>query len=149
MQRIFLPESVCCDIDMNRQEPFNTAENSGAYRLHIVLKRSAVIHPGRLGQRRLEAGHYCYIGSARRGLRQRVTRHQRVAIAKLAGGRWHIDALLSHRYAHIEQVELLPGGDECALSYALSLEEGVMVPIVGFGATDCRHGCSAHLYRMP
>lgn len=124
------------------------AANSGAYRLMIRLSRPAIIAPGRLGRRRLDAGRYCYVGSARRGLRQRVTRHQRVAQIKPGDGHWHIDALLSHRYARIVEVQLLPGGDECAVSRALSATTGVTVPIVGFGATDCRAGCAAHLYHL-
>lgn len=123
--------------------------NGGAYRLVIALRRPALIAPGRLGRRRLAPGRYCYVGSARKGLRQRVDRHQRVAFDKPGRGHWHIDALLNHRYARIVAVDLLPGGRECAVSRTLSQTPGVSVPILGFGATDCREGCTAHLYRLP
>ncbi len=122
--------------------------NSGAYCLLITLTRPAIIVPGRLGKVRLEAGRYCYVGSARRGLRQRVARHLRTAQHKPGSGHWHIDALLSHRYARIADAELLPGSNECAVSRTLAETTGVSVPVRGFGATDCRAGCAAHLYQL-
>lgn len=141
MLRIFPPEPP----------PPGDGENrlSGAYRLIVTLSRPAIIVPGCLGRWRLERGRYCYVGSARRGLRQRVARHLRVVTGESSGGHWHIDALLRHRYARVIAADLVPGGDECALSLTLAADREIGVPIPGFGATDCRCGCPAHLYRLP
>jgi Uri superfamily endonuclease len=125
------------------------AENSGAYRLFIRLARNATIVAGRLGTVELPRGLYVYVGSARRGLAQRVARHQRLARSKTGKCHWHIDRLLIHAGARLEGVELAPGGEECALSKRIADAPGVGVPVPGFGATDCRQGCPAHLYRLP
>lgn len=123
--------------------------NSGAYRLLIELRRPAVVEAGRLGRHRLEPGLYVYVGSARRGLRQRVARHQRTADQRGAGGHWHIDQLLKHRHAHLVEVELAVGAEECVLAARTAALPAAHVPVPGFGATDCRAGCPAHLYSFP
>jgi len=122
--------------------------DSGAYRLHIVLRRPAIVTAGALGRRRLEPGHYVYVGSARRALSKRVERHRRLAREKQGRRHWHIDGLLLHRFSRLVEAELLPGAEECLLSHALGIQSGVTVPVPGFGATDCRAGCPAHLYRV-
>ena len=122
--------------------------NSGAYRLFLEVPRTILITAGALGRRRIEPGIYVYVGSASRGLRQRVARHQRLAEEKQGNRHWHIDALLLHRATRLVRVELLPGEEECALSHALHDSGEVSVPLPGFGATDCAHGCPAHLYRL-
>ncbi len=124
------------------------AENGGAYRLHLRLSRAAWIQAGALGRFRLDPGEYIYVGSAKKALAQRVARHRRLGVEKRGPRRWHIDNLLLHRYCRWQEGELIPGGDECAISAALAATPGVGVPIPGFGATDCRRGCPAHLYRV-
>ncbi len=126
-----------------------TAEsNGGAYRLYIRVPRPIVVQVGRLGRFRLETGLYVYVGSARRGLRQRVARHSRLATEKRGNRRWHIDAVLLHHATRWVRSEMVAGGDECALSAALAARPDVEIPVARFGATDCRHGCAAHFYRL-
>ena len=122
------------------------AANGGAYLLFLSLKRGIVVTPGRLGRRRLAPGRYVYVGSARRNLSQRVRRHQRLAADREGRRHWHVDALLLHPWVRLDRVELHPGGEECELSHDLARR--AEVPIPGFGATDCRAGCAAHLYRL-
>ena len=38
---------------------------------------------------------------------------------------------------------------ECRWSQALSSLPGVAIPVGGFGASDCRSGCPAHLVAVP
>ncbi|KAA3626691.1 MAG: GIY-YIG nuclease family protein [Proteobacteria bacterium] len=148
MQRIFPPEFTLAGNGNSRPGDQAYSLNSGAYRLIVALSRPACITPGCLGRLRLAPGRYCYLGSARRGLHQRVARHLRVASGQSCGGHWHIDALLMHRHARVVAVDLVPQGDECELSLTLAAAPGTSVPIAGFGATDCRCGCPAHLYRL-
>ena len=122
-------------------------ENSGAYRLVLRLDRGVRVTPGRLGERRLRRGSYLYLGSAKRGLAQRVARHRRLAEEKAGRLHWHIDYLLTHPDVRLIRVDLIPGGDECALARQIGAGEG-SDPVTGFGATDCRNGCPAHLYRV-
>ena len=107
-----------------------------AYRLHIYLERSAVIKVGALGRHTFPAGTYTYTGSARRNLEQRLARHCRKQKTK----RWHIDYLTSHPAATIIAIERLTG-NECELN----LNTAGNVLAHGFGASDCRAGCGAHL----
>ena len=122
-------------------------ENSGAYRLVFRLDRGVRITPGRLGERWLRRGSYLYLGSAKRGLAQRVARHRRLAEEKSGRLHWHIDYLLTHADARLIRVDLIPGGDECALSRQVAALPGSDA-VPGFGATDCHQCCSAHLYRV-
>ncbi len=126
----------------------NGLANGGAYRLYLLVPRTIVVTVGALGRRRFEPGTYVYIGSASRGLRQRVARHVRLATEKQGRRHWHIDALLLHRATRLLRTEALPGEVECRLSHALFSSGTVAVPLAGFGATDCSHGCPAHLYRL-
>ena len=121
-------------------------ENSGAYRLVIRLRRGAEIAVGRLGGRRFTRGLYLYLGSAKRGLAQRVARHRRLAEEKSGRLHWHIDYLLTHPDSRLVRADLFPGGEECDLSRRAAEEGGEAV--TGFGSTDCRSGCPAHLYRI-
>ena len=122
-------------------------DNAGAYRLVLRLDRSVWVTPGRLGERWLRRGSYLYLGSARRGLAQRVARHRRLAEEKRGRLHWHIDYLLTRPEVRLIRVDLVPGGDECALARGVAAAEG-SEPVRGFGATDCRVGCPAHLYRV-
>lgn len=112
----------------------------GAYALLVRLS-SATPLPDRFGGS-LDAGLYCYLGSAYGpgGIRARCRRHLRRDKSK----RWHID-WLTVRAAAIEAVAR-PGLRECALTQALLELPGVTAPVTGFGSSDCRR-CPAHLLR--
>ena len=130
----------------------------GTYRLSIRLSRPATVTVGRLGRFRLPAGVYVYCGSARRNLPARIARHLRRRKCK----RWHIDYLLAHPAARVMDIrawaEATPQGrggrcheggcSECDL-VAEAVRRGGRALIPGFGSSDCRRGCPAHLIRMP
>lgn len=116
----------------------------GVYQLWIRVSVALRVTVGRLGRLTLPAGLYVYTGRAARGLRARVRRHVRGAARK----HWHIDYLLARRGVRLERVELVSDspGDECPANRAVGREAGCPVP--GFGASDCRAGCAAHLWRV-
>jgi Uri superfamily endonuclease len=59
-----------------------------------------------------------------------------------------VDHLLERREARVVSVELFEeDATECGLIGAL-LASGASAPIPGFGASDCRSGCPAHLLRV-
>ena len=122
--------------------------DGGAYRLFLRLSRPSWVRAGRLGRFRLEPGLYVYVGSARRALAARVARHRRLAERKEGNRHWHVDGLLLHGYSRLVRAESYPQGEECELSRALAADANASVPVAGFGATDCRAGCPAHLYRL-
>lgn len=125
-----------------------TAQARGAYLLVINLERDQSLAIGALGEYTLKRGIYLYIGSARGGIGGRVRRHLRLAKMKQGGGYWHIDNILRSSVAEVVEAIALPGADECAVSRALAADGLLEVPVAGFGSSDCRNGCPAHLYRL-
>lgn len=96
-----------------------------------------VLRVGALGEHELPAGRYAYTGSARRATAARLWRHLGHRRRRL---RWHVDYLLDHAACRVVDVGLfrIP---ECTLNQGI----GGRVPVPGFGASDCREGCGAHL----
>lgn len=115
----------------------------GLYRLWFDLPSDVRVKVGALGEVDLLAGRYAYTGSARQGIRARVSRHLR-SDAPL---RWHIDYLMPH--ASVVHVEAHPGTSqsECALNAEPLRWPEAGIAVRGFGASDCR--CAGHLIRMP
>ena len=111
-----------------------TVETS--YQLLIDVPRWVRCTVGRLGEFEFPAGRYVYTGSAKRGVDARVARHMR----KGKPLRWHIDYLLEAPGVRVADVVRSRRG-ECALNRATAGR----VPAVGFGASDCRANCGAHL----
>ncbi len=141
--------------------------DSGTYVLWITTPRRVIVEAGALGRVSLAGGAHLYVGSARRTMAARVVRHlsrcagvpqtlrarslARLGVAAPAAKkvRWHIDHLLEHPAARVHRVSLLPGAHcECDLVQALR-DAGAVVAAPGFGASDCRRRCGAHLLRMP
>jgi len=107
-----------------------------SYQLVIDVPSAVRVQVGRLGEFEFLAGTYVYTGSARRGFEARLARHAR-AEKRL---RWHIDYLLAVPGVRIRRV-VRSSRDECGLNQAV--RGAVRVP--GFGSSDCRAGCGAHL----
>ncbi len=117
----------------------------GTYMLLLQLEAPLRLSVGRLGNVRLEAGLYAYVGSARGpgGLRARVQRHLRA----VKRPHWHIDALTAR--APITAVWWVESSErlECTWSHTLAALPEVHEPVTGFGASDCT--CRSHLFRLP
>jgi len=127
---------------------------SGTYVLVLVLDQPKDIQPGHKRiTYNLQPGYYLYVGSAfgPGGLRARLGRHIR------GSGKvhhWHIDALREVAvpvafacYRHPTRYPDIPL--ECRWAQALSGLPDAAIPILGFGASDCRSGCAAHLVHFP
>jgi Uri superfamily endonuclease len=120
----------------------------GVYFLYLRLKRPLKTDAGALKNIFLPPGNYVYVGSAYGGIAQRIARHKRLAITKKGKLHWHIDYLLVHPQTRLTGEKALAGKKECDVSKQLASMKGVVAPVLGFGASDCRSGCKAHLYRM-
>ena len=118
-------------------------QTPGSYLLVIRLPKKTTVTIGRLGVFTFPAGYYVYCGSARNGLRGRIARHQRTK-KKL---HWHIDYLLMDGAARLIEAWAFPGDrtTECDLVSALLAQAGARPHPPGFGASDCRRRCPAHL----
>jgi len=132
----------------------------GTYALYLSLASPCHLELGASGSHDFPASGYVYLGSAHGpgGLRARLGRHLRGD----GRPRWHVDALrrfagvigavyaLEPPEAHLARpVNPAVLRLECAWSQALSRLPGFTVPVPGFGASDCRSGCLAHLFAVP
>ncbi|MBS7644197.1 GIY-YIG nuclease family protein [Candidatus Bathyarchaeota archaeon] len=121
--------------------------SQGVYTLIIHVMKAEKLSIGRLGLCNFPIGYYTYTGSAlgkwASNLRRRLTRHHHCR-KKL---RWHVDYLLNARSAKLVAVCYAKTNKrmECAVSAAIKMLPQVIVPIKGFGSTDCLCGCPAHL----
>ena len=106
------------------------------YQLHIQVAQPLRLAVGRLGVFDFPAGHYVYTGSAKRNLEARIARHLR----REKTLRWHVDYLLSAPGVSVTEV-VRADTAECALNQATP----GAIPVPGFGASDCKHGCGSHL----
>ena len=119
----------------------------GCYGLGFFLPERRIISIGALGERSLLEGRYIYFGSAMGpgGLRARIRHH----FFPKERPHWHIDYLLNNNSPdfvwYITGPELL----ECRWSQTAGMIEKVEFPIMGFGASDCKAGCTAHLIKVP
>jgi len=123
---------------------------SGTYALVIHIDRGSLVSVGALGQQPFDRGWYIYCGSAMgaggQGLRSRILRH----LSKSKKKRWHIDHLLASEAARIHMVFFAKSRSnrECDLAKSLLRMNGSDVPVDGFGSSDCRSDCPAHLVRL-
>jgi len=123
----------------------------GIYALHLRLPVPQTLAIGQLGERLFPAGEYIYIGSAQGpgGLRARLGRHLRGPARR----RWHIDYLREMADPAGFWFQVMPRDDEnapeCAWVRAARVLPGAEVPFPGFGSSDCRSGCTAHLLWVP
>ncbi len=129
----------------------------GLYVLVLRLGRLRRVTVGALGPLRFAPGGYLYVGSARRGLRARVIRHLRGPIRP----HWHIDhltglsgvqrlgAVILAEAALASRGSALKHLTECALNQRVGRLPSGHPAAPGFGASDCRAGCPAHLWHLP
>ena len=119
----------------------------GSYVLLLTTGKPIILNMPRLGKVTLAAGQYAYVGSAHGpgGLGARVGRHLRAEKPL----HWHID----HLTAALPVVHIVAAEGtaqlECVWAKRLIALDGASVPAPGFGSSDCRNGCSAHLVRLP
>jgi Uri superfamily endonuclease len=125
--------------------------NSGEYILELNLTRLATLQVGQLGKFTFPPGVYLYFGSAcgPGGLQARLSRH--LLPANTQRLHWHIDYLRAVAdvraagYLAISCQEQAARRLECLWSQAAASLPGSRVPVPGFGASDCRSSCPAHL----
>lgn len=95
----------------------------------------------------LPSGIYIYVGSAYGpgGIRARLGRHLR----SVGRPHWHIDSvravaeIIGWHYARRS------ASYECKWAQTLAARADTTIPVPGFGASDCRSGCAAHLIQLP
>ena len=116
----------------------------GSYALVFEISREVEVLVGRAGTHLFPAGTYIYAGSAQGsgGLRARIGHHLR----STSRPHWHLDYVLPYAtarccYYTVSQIKM-----ECEWSRRLAGLPGARVVAPGFGSSDCKAGCLAHLY---
>jgi Uri superfamily endonuclease len=121
------------------------ASAPGTYALILHSSQACRLKVGRLGEMQVWPGFYIYTGSAfgPGGLQGRLAHHLRPPVAP----HWHIDYL--RQAAEVVEVWAAEGPEkrEHAWAQALTACPGCSIPLLRFGASDCR--CPAHLVYLP
>jgi Uri superfamily endonuclease len=123
----------------------------GIYSLLLFLSEEVKVSIGKFGKYLFPLGYYTYTGSALgKGyacLKNRLARHRR----KEKQNFWHIDYLLANEKLSIESIIIAQTKEkmECNLNSYIRGIKGAVVPVNGFGASDCRRDCGTHLLRFP
>jgi Uri superfamily endonuclease len=114
----------------------------GTYVLVLSSRSTDLIQIGRLGALQLQSGFYVYVGSALGpgGVRARLAHHLKLSRRP----HWHIDYLRAHTSVEEVWYRLDTRRLEHIRAEHIRLTEGAVVPLVGFGSTDCR--CESHLF---
>ena len=119
----------------------------GIYALIFVIDRESAVRIGRLGVFNFSPGTYVYFGSAKGpgGLRARLSRH----FSRKKRMHWHIDFLLVSPHTKLLAAVYSPTDSlvECDLVEKALHPSSAEVPVKGFGSSDCRRGCPAHLLK--
>lgn len=120
---------------------------SGNYFIVGTLGQEETLSVKSFEKRILPAGIYFYCGAAHGpgGLQARVQRHLNPQTVRF----WHFDYLKD--YLDIREVwwQVDALNRECESVHALADLPGASFPAAGFGASDCRNRCLAHLVRFP
>ena len=122
--------------------------DGGLYVFLMRLREPQFVKVGALGLFDFDSGWYMYTGRAKKNLAKRVERHWSLK-QKL---RWHIDYLATAATSLPVGAIVIPdsaGLTECYLNQLVGQKFGGQVLAPGFGASDCKEGCSAHLFFSP
>ena len=113
----------------------------GIYILLIKISENMQKKIGSLGRIKFDKGIYAYVGSAQNGIEKRITRHK----SENKKIFWHIDYLLSNKFAKIIKVFYKESEKlkECKIACKLNKTE-FLIP--NFGCSDC--DCESHLFKI-
>jgi Uri superfamily endonuclease len=119
-------------------------KRGGSYLLVIRVSSGLNVQIGKLGTFHFPRGYFIYCGSAAAGIEARVQRHRKTIGKRL---HWHVDYLLDSPRIRVVEAYAVPdpGPGECELAEIVSGLPGAYAGPPGFGASDCRSGCAAHL----
>jgi len=116
------------------------ARDVGDYLFLLRLPKAVTIPVGGLGTVPFSAGYYLYVGSARRGLTERLKRH----LSKNGRPHWHIDYLKGHADRRLA----ISIRSSASLEHELAQAVGRIADgcVTSFGSSGC--ACHSHLFRF-
>lgn len=115
----------------------------GAYGIILRLAEPLALNIGKFDRVSLKKGLYFYGGSAYGpgGLKARLGRHIRPKTSL----HWHIDHITDS--GKIIALGTLENGVECDLVASALAAPDAILPLPGFGSSDCRN-CASHLIKL-
>ena len=115
---------------------------SGTYALILTTSIEKSIDIGKLGTLLVKPGYYAYVGSAfgPGGLKARINHH----LNHSSRPHWHLDYLNSTLRLCEIWYTYDPVRREHQWAEVHAQTKGVLMPLPGFGSTDCR--CRSHLF---
>ena len=121
----------------------------GAYSLIIELENKVKIQIKSLGKVTFQSGIWVYIGSAMgegsTSLENRIKRHFRSEKTNF----WHIDHLLDMNVKILKAFWAQSRiHTECDIAQEIESRDEFQIGPRHFGSSDCRRGCSAHIFRF-
>lgn len=108
------------------------------YTIYLQVEQEKSIIIGKLGTFHFQKGTYIYIGSAKKNILQRIKRHKEVE----KNYHWHFDYLRPHGIV-TRIITYDRSFTECALADKIRKDVNGIIPVKGFGASDCK--CDGHL----
>jgi Uri superfamily endonuclease len=114
----------------------------GVYVLIINVTKDIKVTIGALGKIEFKKGMYAYVGSAQKGLENRVKRHlNRLKKRNF----WHIDYLLENNFTEVHDVfyKIANKSMECKIAKNLMNHANL---VKNFGSSDCN--CKSHLFKI-
>ena len=112
--------------------------NHSLYTIYLELAEDQFISVGKLGAFPFQKGIYVYVGSAKKNIKQRIERHKKTN----KKFHWHFDYLRAH--GTITRIITYDDSfKECELAENIRKREKAVIPIKGFGSSDCK--CRSHL----
>jgi Uri superfamily endonuclease len=115
---------------------------NGVYVLIIESHADMELEIGKLGRIPFKKGFYAYVGSALRGLEQRIGRHRR-HVGDNKKLHWHIDYLLASPAVELIEVICAETEERKECEIAVTLNQW-FESIQKFGCSDC--SCTSHLF---
>lgn len=120
-------------------------KDPGIYALIIYIKDSMKVYLAK-NIHYFPSGYYVYLGSAKQygGINSRVNRH----LKRNKKIRWHIDYLTINPLVRIEAIVYVKTKifKECAFVKILK-KNNFEIASKGFGSSDCKEECGAHLLK--
>lgn len=115
-------------------------DDRGSYILILFLKENQKIDIGKKLDLSFKKGYYIYVGSAKKNLSLRISRHKRLRKRLF----WHID-YLRERADYITTLPIRSKDNlECLIANDIKRISDMVIP--GFGSSDC--DCDSHLFAM-
>lgn len=135
--KVEMPDPVSVDISLSKRVPIDfersrsMCSDGGCYLLVLYNAEAFTKEIGALGEREFKPGYYVYVGSALKGLDNRIKRHMR----KNKKIHWHLDYVFPF-HMNKEKIFKIVTGKNIERALAREISKICRAYIPGFGSSD-------------